>query len=167
VHDRALFGGRGALRGSWRSTLQLDAEDPPNIWSLKVRVLSHLGLHDDARATLQSVAPRDLARLPCDRDYLGTLGSLARAVCELAANDYAEALYPLLAVYPEHFAAHFSFLCEGAVSLLLGKLALLLGKPEDAESRLQAAAQRSQSVGLERSAAEARLTLALCRGASA
>ena len=40
--------------------------------------------------------------------------------------EYAEATYPLLEPYPDRFAGHVSFLCDGSVSQLLGMLALSL-----------------------------------------
>ena len=45
---------------------------------------------------LAEVKPR-ARELPCDRDYLGTLGSLTRAALAFDARDYLEALVPLFA----------------------------------------------------------------------
>lgn len=52
---------------------------------------------------------RPASLLPCDRDYLGTLGHLARATLLLGALDYASVLYRLLTPYPEAFAGHLDF----------------------------------------------------------
>jgi eukaryotic-like serine/threonine-protein kinase len=102
--------------------------DPPNIWALKCRALAAAGLIDEARATLSFVPPARLAALPRDRDYLGTLGALARTAIALGALDYAQAVYPLLAPYPDRFAANVSFFNEGRVSELLGLLDKLLAQ---------------------------------------
>jgi hypothetical protein len=58
-------------------------------------------------------------RLPCDRDYLGTLADLGRAAIDLDEGDYLTAVKKLLAPYTEHFAIGVSFFCEGPVGGLL------------------------------------------------
>jgi eukaryotic-like serine/threonine-protein kinase len=111
-----------------REAFALDPGDPPNIWALKARALAAAGLVEEARTTLNFVPPARLAALPHDRDYLGTLGSLARTAIALGALDYAQALYPLLSPYPDRFAADVSFFSEGRVSELLSLLDNLLGQ---------------------------------------
>jgi DNA-binding winged helix-turn-helix (wHTH) protein len=143
-----------------RDVLAADGGDAPSIWSLKVRALAAAGLHDDALAALRLVTPAALARLPCDRDYLGTLGTLARAAITLNARDYAEALYELLAPYPDQFAAHASFICEGSIAELLGLLAGRLGRRGLAIKQLKVGAANSQRAGLLVCAARAQSELA-------
>lgn len=142
------------------NALAYDASEPPNIWSMKVRALAAAGLLDQARINLRAVAPAELARLPCDTHYLGTLGHLARAALALGALDYVRALHPLLARYPQHFAGHISFHCEGAVPHLLGLLALADGRREAAREQLQQGLAMSRAAGFRTLAGEAREQLA-------
>ena len=161
AYDQSVVLGNAARlpKAALRAALTLDSGDAPSIWSLKVRALAAAGLHEDALAALRTVAPNRLSLLPCDRDYLGTLGALARAVITLGALEYAEAIYALLAPYPRHFAAHVAFFCEGSVSELLGRLARLLGRPNDATRHLEAGVAASDRAGLGGCAAQARLAL--------
>jgi hypothetical protein len=108
------------------------------------------------------VPAEQLARLPCDREYLGTLGALARAALKLQAPDYVLALYKLLLPYPEHFAVNVSFLCEGSVSQLLGMLARSLGDRASARRQLELAVALSEQSGLLKCSAEAQLELCSC-----
>ena len=150
------------LDDTLRSALDFDNNEPINIWSMKVRALATLGLLDEARATLRVVTPEALTRLPCGSQYVGSLGQLAQAVVRLGERDYAETLYTLLARYPQHYAANFSFLCEGSVSQLLGMLASLLGRHTDAVRHLEEAVQHNERAELSPRAAEARIQLATC-----
>ena len=138
-------------------------DDPPNLWALKVRTLVSASCMREARALLGTVPAANLALLPCDRDYLGTLGALARAALGLEARDYLEALVPLLSRYTEHFAANVSFWCEGSIAQLLGLTLWQLGKPSEAIDWLEKAVASSERAGLQACAAEARLDLALHR----
>jgi hypothetical protein len=168
LYDRSVLLGDAAdvQKSTLRATLALDPGDPPSIWSLKVRALAAAGLEEEARTALRTVSPDRLARLPCDRDYLGTLGALARAAIALHSDDYAEAIYALLARFPDHFAAHLSFLCEGSVSQLLGNLAHHLGRRTDAIAHLATGIAACDRAHLAGPAALARLDLASCRRAS-
>jgi hypothetical protein len=68
----------------------------------------------------------------------------------------------LLAPYPQHFAAHISFFCEGSVSQLLGMLAAALGRRSTAIVHLEQGVAICDAAGLPVCAAEARLELAAC-----
>jgi hypothetical protein len=164
--DRAVTLGEltdtAELDGAARSSLGYDASEPPSVWALKVRALATAGLSSDARVALRAVTAANLAKLPCDRDYLGTLGHLARAALLLNALDYAEAIYPLLLPHPQYFASQVSFLCEGSVSQLLGMLAHALGRRADAVAHLEVGISANERAGLAPRAAEARLQLAQC-----
>jgi DNA-binding winged helix-turn-helix (wHTH) protein len=160
AYDRSVVLGRASDMPE--DVFAVDADDPPSVWSMRVRALTAAGLHDRARAALHSIAAADLARLPCDRDYLGTLGALARTAVSLRDQAYSEALYALLAPYPQHFAAHISFFCEGSVSQLLGMLAAALGRRKAAIAHLEQGVAICDAAGLPVCAAEARLELAAC-----
>lgn len=96
-----------------------DPADPPSVWSMRVRLLAAAGLHDDALHLLRKVRPDRLGALPRDRDHVGTLGALARAALDLDAQDYLEALSPLLAAHADKLAVHVAFHSEGPVSALV------------------------------------------------
>jgi DNA-binding winged helix-turn-helix (wHTH) protein len=145
-----------------RSALDFETKGPPSIWSMKVRALAAAGLLGEARAALRAVAPGDLARLPCDGCWLGTLGNVARAALLLNALDYAEAVYTLLLPYPDRFAGHVGFLCDGSVAQLLGMLAHALGRHAPAAEHLTAGLAADERAGFAPRAAEARLQLARC-----
>ncbi|HKU42555.1 MAG TPA: hypothetical protein VJR89_30565, partial [Polyangiales bacterium] len=150
------------LDDALRRTLAFEAADPPSVWAMKVRAWTSVGAPGDARSTLRAHSPQQLAQLPHDRDYLGTLGHLARAVCALHALDYAHVLYGLLSRYPDRVAGHVSFYCEGTTQQLLGMLAQTLNRPAQATLHFQSALAHSDSAGLGLRAAEVRLQLAAC-----
>jgi DNA-binding winged helix-turn-helix (wHTH) protein len=163
AYDRSVaLAGVNTCGRQWESALAPNAEDPPNIWAMKVRALAAAGSKAEASSALEAVSTEALRRLPCDREYLGTLGALARAALILQAPDYARVLYELLSPYPEHFAVNLAFVCEGSVSQLLGMLARSLGERSTARQHLQAAVAMSEQAGLATCAAEARLELQLC-----
>lgn len=126
-----------------------DDGDPPSVWSMKVRLLAATGRHRDAKRELDRVAPVRLAALPRDRDYLGTLGALARAALVLGARDYCEALYPFLVPYEDHFAVHVSFICEGSVGQLCGELSAALGQSVAAHEHFERCRARSELAGIK------------------
>jgi hypothetical protein len=163
AYDQCVVLAASDRRGdSWQHALAQDADDPPNIWALKVRALATAGWHDEARSALAAVPAEALARLPCDREYLGTLGALARAALILQAPDYAHAVYAPLAPYPEYFAANLAFLCEGSVPQLLGMLARSRGDRATARQHLTSAIAASEQAGLSACASEARHEYSLC-----
>jgi len=161
AHDFALILGE-APDAELRGALAPEPDDPPNVWSMKVRALAALGRRDDALRALHAVAPARLCALPCDRDYLGTLGALARAALALQAAAYFEPLYASLAPYPRCFAAHVAFVCEGSVAHLLGLLASALGRRALALEQLELGLAESERAGLLLCSLQARLDLARC-----
>ena len=172
--DRAvLFRGASEsapIDDALRNGLELDGGEPPGIWSLKLRALCALGLLDEARAMLRAVPADRLAQLPCDSEYLGTLGHLARSALALDARDHMAALLALLEPYPQLYSAHVSFLCEGAMPQLLGMLAHALGRREQALAALETGLAMNESAGFLPRASETRLWLAralLARGSAA
>ena len=159
--DRAVLLGEATaqLDETLRSALELDGSEAPSIWSMKLRALCSIGLLDEARAMLRAVPADRLAQLPCDSEYLGTLGHLARAALVLSARDYQEAVFPLLAPYGNYYSAHISFLCEGAVPQLLGMLALALGRTAEALTQLEAGLAMNERAGMPPRATETRYLL--------
>jgi hypothetical protein len=117
---------------------------------------------DEARAALHSVAAADLAKLPSDRDILGTLGHVARAALALNSTEYAAALYALLARHRDDFAAGIAFFCEGSVQQLLGMLAPSHAGTQVVIDHYEAAIAANDGAGFALRAIEARLQLARC-----
>jgi DNA-binding winged helix-turn-helix (wHTH) protein/tetratricopeptide (TPR) repeat protein len=138
------------------------ASDPPVIWAMKLRAAVSTGQHGVARAALRAVSPAALAQLPCDRDYLGTLGHLTRVALTLRAFDYATALYPLLARHPDQLAIGISGLAEGAVAQLLGMLAQAGGHAPQALAHYEAGVQLNERAGWTVRTLENQLQLARC-----
>ncbi|MEY4509880.1 MAG: hypothetical protein RLZZ450_2002 [Pseudomonadota bacterium] len=149
------------LDDALRRALDFELSDPPSIWAMKVRALAAVGLHSEALGVLRVRSAAELARLPCDSQLLGTLGHLARACVQLGAHEYVEALESRLRAFPEHFAIHFSFVCEGSVPHLLGMLAMMAGRYDDAIPQLETAIVMSDRAGFLPCAADARWRLAL------
>jgi hypothetical protein len=162
--DRAVISGElvepPPLDDGLRSALAYAECEPPSIWSLKLRALATLGLDDEARSVLRIVTPAQLRELPRDRDYLGTLGHVARASLLLGELRYAEAAADLLLPHRERFAGHVSFLCEGSVSQLVGMLDHALGRTARAIANLEVGIRMNDRAGFAPRAAEARLHLA-------
>jgi hypothetical protein len=168
AYDRVvvLRGGPSSDSDALRAVLALDPADPPSIWSIKVRVLAALGARREAQLALAMRPAADLARLPCDRDYLGTLGALVHAAVGVGALDYAAALYELLAPYSQGFAAHIAFRCEGSVAQLRGMLARMLGHVPSALEQLKIGIVLCERAGLHTCAEEARRELNSLRAES-
>jgi DNA-binding winged helix-turn-helix (wHTH) protein len=174
--DRAVvwteLGQAPAIDDDARQALAVSPFDPPSIWAMKVRAWTAIAEHGadpnartEARVRLTALSPQEIMALPVDRDFVGTLGHLARAAMTLGAIDHAEVLYRLLSRYPERFAGHVALYCEGSTQQLLGMLALTLGRTAAAMTHLQAAIRRSDGAGYGLRAAEARLQLAACLAA--
>jgi len=127
AYDRSVVLLSDDEQPDWQPALAPSAYDRPNIWALKLRALAARGALDEAHRGLSLVSAARLACLPCDREYLGTLGALVRVALRVGAVDYARVLHALLEPYGEHFAVNPSFFCEGSVSQLLGMLAQSFG----------------------------------------
>lgn len=165
--DRAVvlpeLGAAATLDESLRRCLLYDRTEPPSVWSMKVRALAAAGWVEAADTSLRAVPAASLSKLPCDRDYLGTLGHLTRAALQLGAEDYYESLYGLLAPHVDRFCTHVSFGAEGAVPQLLGMLASALGWRSDAIAHMETAVEMNARAGLTRREAEAQAQLAELR----
>lgn len=158
------------LDDATRNALEEAESDPPGLWAMKVRAWVSLGELARARTLLRNVSPEQLQRLPHDRDHLGTLGHLARAVIALDAPEYAQAIYNMLQGHAERHAGHVAFYCEGSVEQLLGMLALSLQRHAQAFAHFQAALDRTERAGWALRGVEVRVQLArsaLSRGGDA
>ena len=106
------------------------------------------GRHDEARARLHRFAEERFASVPLDSEYLSTLHALASATLELEDEASATVLYGVLLphaglVVVDGIAAS----CLDPVDYLLGRLALVAGRPADAAGHLRAAAEQAARLG--------------------
>jgi DNA-binding winged helix-turn-helix (wHTH) protein len=136
--------------------LAYDPADPPTLWALKVHGLAAAGQHEQARASLRSLAPWQLSTLPCDRDYLGTLGHVGKAALLLDEREYMASAAACLAPYPHGYAANIGFACEGSVPHVRGSLLRALGQHDDANVLLTQGLRRDEEAGLVLCARSAR-----------
>jgi DNA-binding winged helix-turn-helix (wHTH) protein len=167
VYDQIVVLGNAANASyeSMRDILAIDPGDSPSIWSIKVRTLAASGACSEAHLALSTHPAAQLARLPCDRDYLGTIGSLAHAAICIGALDYVATLYELLEPYDNLFATHITFMCEGSVAQLRGMLARSLGRTAVAIEHLQTGIRLCERAGLIKCAYEGQRELESLRRA--
>jgi len=158
--DRAVvladLGHAPVLDEELRKALAPKPDEPPSIWALEVRALATAGWLDASHAALRRVAPEELGDLPHDRDYLGTLGHLARAAVLLGAEDYCRALLDLLAPHTDRIAGAVSFWPEGPVASLVGMLEAEFGHPERALAHFDRGIELAERCSLRLRADEAR-----------
>ena len=112
-------------------------------------VLAHAvaGRQAEAQAELESLVPDDLASVPRDCMWAGTLAILTRAVCKLGAVEYARPLYALLAPFAERNCLWGSgFIVFGPINRFLGMLATAFGEPDLAIGHLESALERSRDL---------------------
>ncbi|MET0340144.1 MAG: AAA family ATPase [Polyangiales bacterium] len=148
AYDELLILGADPTSGLLHQCCAPNCDDPPSVWSMKVRLLAAAGDHDGARRLLAEVAPERLTALPRDRDYLGTLGTLTHAALLLDEQPYLNALYPLLTAHADKFAVHVSFLCEGSIATLCGKIAAARGDDVAARAHLAKGSAMMRQAGL-------------------
>jgi hypothetical protein len=124
AHDLAVVLAPGEpLHSGDRETLALLSprvdHEPPGLWALRVRTLAAAGRTDEARALLHVVSADALSYLPCDRDYVGTLGTLLRAASALGESEHERALEALLLPHEGLVAVNAAFFSEGTVASLV------------------------------------------------
>jgi DNA-binding winged helix-turn-helix (wHTH) protein len=152
AYDRVLE--LGEMSPLPERALALDPDDPPSIFAMKLRALVSLRAFDSARAALTRLPAANVARLPRDRDYLGTLGELTRVCLELNESAYYAPLVTALSAAPGCFAIHVSARCEGSIEQLQGLLYLAQGEEVQGRSLLLRGLEQCVSAGLTRCARE-------------
>lgn len=148
LYDEVLILGEAADTAALYRLCAPGPDDPPSVWSMKLRLLTAAGEPDAARLLLAQVPPERLVALKHDRDYPGTLGALTHAALSLSACNYLEELYPLLHACRESFAVHVSLFCEGSMDYLCGEIATTLGKDALAQQHFAADRAFLQRTGL-------------------
>jgi tetratricopeptide (TPR) repeat protein len=117
------------------------------IW--RVVVAAHratLGQTEEARRGLESVAGNDFTDIPCDFMYLYTMSRLCEVVSFLGDSQRAAILYDLVLPYADRCTTSGSTNCRGSVSRLLGLLATLLSRYEDAEKHFERALEMNARI---------------------
>lgn len=114
------------------------------IKALLAIALISLGRLDEAKAELAALGAARFEDLPHDFTRVGALTGLADAVARVGDRALATALQPLLAPYATHNAMVGTAACLGAVSRYVGRLALLLGREDEAVQHLAAACAENQ-----------------------
>src|SRR4051794_21491702 len=127
----------------------LSEGDGQAIWQPGLTVLyAELGMIDDARRQLESLAPGVFAVVPRDSVWPACLTFLAEACIACADMAHAELLLSELDQYAGRNLMVAMTTCFGPADRLRGGLAHLLGRVDDAETHFQAAmalADRSES----------------------
>jgi len=145
---------------SLSSLVQPAPQDSPGVLAIKLRAAVDMGRVDVAQTVFAEFVSRDFERLPCDRDYLGVLGHLARAAILLDDRARAQRLFALLEPHAGLFASDISFHSDGAVAHVVGLLARYLGQRSVAIAQLQAAVASNDRMGMRARATDSRFELA-------
>jgi tetratricopeptide (TPR) repeat protein len=95
-----------------------------------------LGRHADAREQLETLT---IGELPRDALWLLSTAQLSEVVADLGDRERAEQLYALLAPYADRCIVALGACCLGSVARSLGRLAITLGRYDQAAAHLQGA----------------------------
>ena len=125
-------------------------------------LLAELGRHEEARAELaRCLAPGGLA---FDANWTSAIGECASAACALGDREHAAVIYDLLAPFAGRpITAGRAVASYGAADRLLGELAALLGREDDAERHLRAAIALNEAMGATVWASHSRTALSALR----
>jgi class 3 adenylate cyclase len=108
--------------------------------------LIQLGRLDDARAEIELLANDEFRQVPRDWNWLPSMFVLALACAELGEADHAETLYRLLAPYSRHNAVLGYVYVYGPIAFVLGKLAAVLRRFDEAEQHFIAALAANKKI---------------------
>jgi tetratricopeptide (TPR) repeat protein len=156
------------MRGTW-DALDLDllhdkiATSPAGMaWRCSYTwLLAATGRPDAAREQFALIAADDFAALPFDVNWASGMGELASACIELRDPELAAALYERLLPYADRaLTAGRAISSFGSTQRLLGGLAAVLGRVDEARARLEAAIRRNEETGFTVWAEHARGALA-------
>jgi tetratricopeptide (TPR) repeat protein len=109
-------------------------------------VYAELGREREAREVLDGLARADFRDLPRDGFWLGSIARLGRVVALLADVPRARSLYDLLLPYADRCIVMLSLICEGAVARVLGLLATVMSRYDDAAAHFEAALERNARI---------------------
>ncbi len=123
--------------------------DPPSTWRPGLAALyTDLGMLDDAAVVFEALAPDGFAVVPRDAVWPASLTFLAETCVALGDQAHASVLYDELIPFRGHNMMAGMTICFGPADRLLGGLAALLGRAQEAEEHFRVAlelAERSAS----------------------
>lgn len=103
------------------------------------------GRVEQARARLQHMAAERFARIPVDSEWLSTLSGIAVAISILEEKVSSAAMYEVLRPYAGVMVVDgIAASCLDSVNYLLGRLALVLSRRDQAAAHLTAAIDQAQ-----------------------
>lgn len=124
------------------------AEFPVTHQAALVLVECSHGARAEAARRLERLVER-VPGLRHDGLYVWTLAMLAEGCTTLGMTDHADSLYAALLPFAGRFVVASGVICMGAVQHYLGGLAMLAGRPDDAERHYRAAVEHHGRVGAE------------------
>ncbi len=152
-----LFGGqviclhwlRGQLDGVRPMVRDFAARFPwiPAFRATEAFVQAEIGALDEARATIEELAPNNFAALPRDGIWKIGMWTLAHAVVRLEDRAWAQQIYDELLPVADCTLALGASLYLGPAATPLGLLATLLGRFDDAAAHFEAALDHTERVG--------------------
>ncbi len=124
------------------------------------RVALELGRHSEARELFEELASNDFHSVPRDNEWLLAASYLTDVCVGLGDVVRAGTLYDLLEPSAVKVVNDVAEGCAGSVQRLLGMLAAMLGRKDQAVAHLRAAIERNTEIGTTPWVAEARVELA-------
>jgi class 3 adenylate cyclase len=122
--------------------------------------LAELGSLDEARAEFEALAGRDFEDVPRDLQWLGAMTRLADTCAWLGDAERAEVLHAMLAPFAGQIVVvGRATSCQGPVDLYLGRLALTVGRSDQALAHFERAVELATRVGDRPFSIEARYGL--------
>jgi hypothetical protein len=105
------------------------------------------GAPEEAADLLESLAADGFGAIPFDNEWLYSLGALTEACGVVGAAAPAVSLYDLLAPYAEFNVYNYPEVSVGSAGRLVGVLAGLLGRPDEAARHFEAALEANRRMG--------------------
>jgi DNA-binding CsgD family transcriptional regulator len=112
-------------------------------------LLAEAGRREEATARLDDLAASGFSRLRVNALWLGSFAALSDVCVALGDTDRGEQVYRRLQPYAARRAMVGVPVCLGSVSYYLGRLAILLDRPDDAERHLRDAAAADERMGAQ------------------
>jgi hypothetical protein len=129
--------------------------------AIEAASLLWVGRREDAERRYDALAARDFADLERDENWLLTLQIVAEVAAELGDRRRGEILYAWLRPHAELLVSHDLIrVASGSVEAVLGRLALLGGRADEAIAHYERAAERAEAAGLAPGLGLARVGLA-------
>jgi len=152
------------LEGPTRSLVASRPERPAWRGALAT-LLCDTGRTEEARTELEAVAYDDLPTIPRDGDWLIATTVLADVAADLGHEAAAARLYELLAPHRDSVVViGLGAVCQGSTARYLGRLALVLGRREEAVTHLRHAIDVARALRAPVARAHAELECARALG---